>query len=174
MHSPAIPCTSVSRTITAAGNLASLCAIHGGARAAPTSMQCSRRRGGPGCRDLQSLSRRARQSAGVLIGFVGRASLPPPACVEEQTTGGGQHDNANAHRLLGLAPPTIFAAGQNSAYPSLRSRERCTCEDGRRPRVEESLLNLAKSPKLPLRDPNNQTSQPRTRNPKFKILHPKS
>ena len=30
MHPPATPCTSVSRTITAAGNLASLCVIHGG------------------------------------------------------------------------------------------------------------------------------------------------
>ena len=55
-HPRAPPCTSVSRTITAAGNLV----IHVGC--AQLQRACSRRRGGHDCRDLQSVSRRARES----------------------------------------------------------------------------------------------------------------
>ena len=73
MHSHAPPCTSVSRIVAVAGNLASLCVIPG-ARA-QLHRACSRRRGGRGCRNFQSLCCRARHSIGQLGGFAGRANF---------------------------------------------------------------------------------------------------
>ena len=66
VHPPASTRTSLSHTITAAGNMENFCVVNGGKERARLGScnRDSRRRGGYGCCDLQSMHRSAGQGMG--------------------------------------------------------------------------------------------------------------